>query len=194
MGLNEIIKKLVLINTKIKGREYDAETIKLATMYIKPLVEKYGAEKINATIDELVYETVFVIQPSDIALKLKAQEKAKAQHNPDELFDILDKAGRRIQACYHEDLGWTDKEKVREIYNNLPAVLREYKHSPMEVLRFYQQITDENESYIKHDFKEVIQDFIGRREILGIGYGDRDFKGFESLTKDCFKQIGGMAV
>jgi hypothetical protein len=190
MNLDEIVTKLVLINTKIKGREYDAETIKLAMGYLKPLVEKYGAEKINATLDELVYETVYVIQPSDIALKLKSQEKAKTQYDTEELFNILDNAGRQISSYYHEDLGWTDKVKAYEIYDKLPAVLREYKHSPLEVLRFYEQITDDNESYVRHDFKETIAGFVKRRETLGINYNDKEFKGFESL--DCFKQIGGV--
>lgn len=68
----------------------------------------------------------------------------------------------------------------------------------MDLLRWWWAFDYENESYARHDFKEIVGDRMNRREALGIGYSD-DFRPtfdvltglMKSIEGDKAKQIGG---
>lgn len=157
------------------------EVEKLAESWYE-ILKGYDSKNIMAAFAISLTKSEFPITLANIFAEIKTKQKSVLPTS-DELFDMADKAGQKINNLYHPDIGWentynyetgkresTGFTKATAIYNALPAILREWKHSPLELMRWQDAITDENESYIRHEFKEIMSNRMERRETLGIGF------------------------
>ena len=150
------------------------------------------AEAVECAFRQALKTSEFPVTPAAVQKVLDTQTRA-TQPTTDELFDMADDAGERISRLWHPDIGWTKSasDEADKIWRALPAVLREWKHSPRELMHWHELITDENESYMRHDFAEIIAARTTRRDTLGIGFND-NFDPKWSALLGCMKTIDGV--
>lgn len=208
------LKKLLLINDVAFPQFYTKMTDEQLTLRIDvwyDLFKDYDGGLIEATFRQALSTAQYPVKPADVFAIIDARHKANLP-TTDELYEMAEKAAEKISQYYSSERGWelwwdveksgyapkTGHEYAMEIYNKLPAILREWKHSPIDLLNWWWTITDDNESYIRREFDQVIKGRIERRETLGIGFEDEFHPLFEEMT-GCMKampsadkkQIGG---
>jgi hypothetical protein len=170
-------------------------TVLVNTWYL--LFAKLDKQVVEVAFMQALSKAKFPVVPANVLEIINAQSKAKLP-TTDELFDMAYKAALQIEKHYSYDNGWSNTfgdpksgyEHAKEIYGKLPAILREWKHSPLDFIRWLNTISDENESFIRHEFKEIMGDRLNRRETLGIGFNDEFNPRFDFLT-GCMKSIDG---
>ena len=193
----ETIKKLLSINTSMFPQFYKDITEQNLALQINvwyELLKDYEDETVGACFKQALKTAQYPVKPVDIFTIMNAQTKS-TMPTFDELYKIANETADAMLDYYSRDNGWHnyygDKksglELATEIYDKMPPILKEWKQKPIDLLKWYSEITYENESYIRREFEQVIKTRMERRETLGIGY-DQEFKPLFD-TKGCLKEI-----
>lgn len=192
------LKKLLLINDVAFPQFYTKMTDEQLTLRIDvwfDLFKDYDGGQIEAAFRQALATAQYPVKPADVFAIINAQHKANLP-TMDELYEMAENAAENISQYYSLNRGWetewgaikTGYQSALEIYNQLPAILREWKRSPLDLLNWWYKITDDNESYIRREFNQVIIARLERRKMLGIDFGAEFNPLFENTT-GCMKAI-----
>lgn len=192
----ETIKKLLSINTSMFPQFYKDITEQNLALQINvwyELLKDYEDETVGACFKQALSHAQYPVKPADIFAIMNAQTKS-TMPTFDELYKIATETADAMLDYYSRDSGWHnyygDKksglELATEIYDKMPPLLKEWKQKPIDLLKWYLEITYENESYIRREFEQVIKTRMERRETLGIGYNE-EFKPI--FDGGCLKSI-----
>jgi hypothetical protein len=197
------VKRLIAINRTAFPNFYNnmgAEDLAVLVNTWFAMFTKYEKQVIESAFMQALANAKYPVVPANVFEIIKAQSKAN-QPTTDELFDMAEKAGWQIDRLYNPDIGWETEydydtrefkvvglKKANEIYNKLPPILREWKHSPMELLRWVNTLTDENDSYVRHQFKDIMGDRLNRREALGLDFNSEFNPRWDAML-GCMKSI-----
>ena len=193
----ENIKKLIMRNASNFPQFYNKMDDQLFKVQIDTwgkLFADYDNEIIEACFMQALKTAQYPVKPSDIFTILDAQTKS-TMPTIDELYKIASDTADAMLDYYSRERGWENEwgakksgfEMATEIYNKMPPLLKEWKQRPIDLVKWYLEITNDNESYIRREFEQIIKTRMARRETLGIGY-DQEFKPLFD-AKGCLKEI-----
>lgn len=182
------VANLIALNKSNYPNAYKNMTSREAELLAKSwhsVLKNHEAETVFNAFGVALTRSEFPVTLAGIFTVLK-EKKNSLLPTVDELFNIAFKAARTIRDSHHQDIGWTDREAAYAAYDSLPAILREWKHSPMELVRWLTSCNEE--SYARHQFKEIMQDRLSRREALGIGFNE-ELRPVFDFTTNCLKSL-----
>lgn len=193
---NETIKKMVILNTVQFPQFYKTMDDKSLAILINTwyeLFKDYEDNQIAAAFQQALKTAQYPVKPADIFAILDAQTKS-TMPTVDELYKIASDTADAMLDYYSRESGWHnyygDKksglEIATDIYDKMPPLLKEWKQRPIDLIKWYLEITYDNESYIRREFEQVIKERMKRRETLGIGY-NQEFKPI--FDGGCLKSI-----
>ena len=188
----EEVKKLLMINIAIFPQFYNKVSDRELALQVNvwhDLFQNQETIRVEAAFRKALSTAQYPVKPADVFAILQAQDKANLP-TTDELFEIAENAAEKISQYHSPERGWeqewkatkTGYESALEIYNELPAILREWKHSPLDLLNWWRAIDNDNESYIRREFDQIIKRRLERREMLGIGFTDEFHPIFDGVT------------
>lgn len=194
----DAVKKLLMINLSIFPQFYNKLSDRELALQINvwhDLFKDSDGAQVEAAFRQALANAQYPVKPADVFAIINAQAQANLP-TADELFAIADNAAQSIAQYYSRERGWeqiwgatkSGYQSALEIYQGLPAILREWRHSPMDLLKWWWTITDDNESYIRREFEQAIKDLLNRRATLGIEFGAEFHPEFEKMT-GCMKPI-----